>query len=241
MLPVVVMAQANMAAPRDMARTLRNFCTALSARPAAERFADKVAEREQRLAAKRSEIDKRMGERRGERDLRLEKLRVAQDAKRGEAVARLQAKFTSEEQKTAILAFQSAVQAAAEVRRAAVDAANKTFRKGVDEAKVARKAAVDSAVDKFQGDMKAAEDAAKASCGSAEADQTAVRETLRAAVEEARSDMRTAVQAAAKVGPDAAKLNETRRAAVEKAVADWKAAVEQARVDLKAALGTTPK
>jgi len=236
-LPLAVLAQQPEKAAVGAAREQRNFCTILNSRPAGERFTDKIAVRVERLDAKRTEVAKQMSDRRSERDARLADLRTQQDANLSEVLTRLGDKFQGDAQKTAILAFQSTVRAAADVRRAAVDAANKAFRAGIDAAQAGRKAAVDAAVKQFNSDMKAAEDAAKASCASASADPTAIRDTLAAAVEKARADMRTAVQGAAKVGPDVVALNETRRAAVEKAMADWRTAVEKARVDLKAALG----
>ena len=82
--------------------------------------------------------------------------------------------------------------------------------------------------------MKAALDKSKSDC-AAGTDPAAIRETLRAALDAAKTKLRSDLQAVEKLGDATKALIETRRAAHDKAMADFKIALDKAKADLRVA------
>lgn len=212
----------------------RGFC-ALVARGADGRLGQRLGAQQQKLDEKRAERDNRLTERRQQRDERLSEVRANSDARKADHIDKLLELAQDDGQKQAVAIFQAAVDAALSARRSAVDEARQEFKNGLDAAIAARKAAVDAATGTFTDALVAAETKAKTDCDAAGSDPAQVRETLRASVESARTQLRSALQAAEKIGPQAGELVQTRNEAFRAAQADFKAALEQARTDLKAA------
>ncbi len=235
-LPLAAAAQTN--EPRRAGAACPGFC-ALLTREGANRPSQLLAGREQKLGEKRAERDQRMAQRRSQHETRLAELRAANDAKRADRVGSLLDKAQADAQKQAVAAFQAALDAAMNARRAAVDQAQQDFKSGIDAAIAARKSAADAAVKAFQDALAAAEAKAKADCAAAGVDSAAIREALRVAVESARAQLRTALLAAEKVGPQVSELTKTRNEAVRKAMETFKAAAETARTALKTAFAAS--
>jgi hypothetical protein len=213
-----------------------NFCTQLSKRPAAQRFAAQLQQKEQNLARRRTEFQGAVQGTRNGRDAKLDAMRNTQDKKRTEAATRLMGKARNDAQKAAVSAFDAAIAAALTTRREAVNAANAAFRKGLDEARISRKTAVDAAVKTFKEAVTAAEAKAKTDCAADGADAAKIREAMTASISAARRQMQTAVQAAEKVGSQVSDLTKTRNDALRAAQDAFKTAVEKARNDFKAAV-----
>lgn len=232
LLPLAAAAQTT--SPRTTAGADRGFC-ALLTRTDAARPVQQLADQEQKLSAKRAERDLRMTARRSQQDSKLAEVRAANDAKRSDHVDKLLELAQTDAHKQAVAAFQAALDAAMSARRAAVDKAQQDFKSGVDAAISARKSAADAAVKAFKDALTAAEAKAKTDCAATGADQAKIREAFRASVESARTQLKTALQAAEKLGPQVSTLAQTKNAAVKKAMDDFKAAAETARTNLKAA------
>jgi len=236
LLPLAALAQTNAPpTPTLFGAVKRNFCTLIKDQSASDKMSKRLAGGETKISTARAARDQKLTERRQVRDARLIEVRNAADGKRTEVVNKLLGKTTTDAQSQAVLAFQTAVQAAVSAKWSAIDQARKDFQVGVDNAIAARKAAIDAAIKTFSDEVAAAESKAKADCAVSGADAAKIRETFRASVEASRTKMKEAVQAAQKVGATAESLNAARKQAFEKAQSDFRAALEKAKSDLKAA------
>jgi hypothetical protein len=239
LLPLAVSAQTDTPPTPTLFGTVkRNFCTLINSQEKKDKMAGRIMAGEDRVRSGRATRDQKLAEKRQVRDARLIEVRSVVDGKRAEVVNKLLGKTTTDAQSQAVLAFQTAVQAAVTAKRSAIDQARKEFQAGVDNAIAARKVAIDTAIKTFSDEVAAAESKSKTDCAARGADAAKIRETFRASIEASRTKMKEAVQAAEKIGVTAASLNETRKAAFEKAESDFRAAMDKARSDLKASLTT---
>jgi hypothetical protein len=233
LLPLAALAQTN--APLRPGGGQLNFCTLISSQGVSDRATQRLADKEAKLKATRDARDLKLSERRQERDSKLAEARDNADSKHTEVVNKLLAKATTDEQKEAVIAFQTAVQAAVTAKRSAIDQARNDFKLGVDNAIAMRKSSMDAAVKTFSDEVTSAESKAKADCAVSGADAAKIREAFRASVEASRAKIKEAVQSAQKVGATAASLNDTRKQAFDNAQNVFRSAMEKARTDLRAA------
>ncbi len=195
----------------------------------------RLTARDENLKEKRSEINSRIQERVEKRAEWLKEKRDKWDEVRAQQFAKLEEKALTDVQKEAVAAFKKAVTEAIAARRAAIDAANKSFQDGVKKAVSDRKIAIDGIIAAFRLSVKNAYEKAKADCASGVDAQT-VRTNLRAALKAAKDKYNTDRQNLEKLKDTKDQLIATHRAAVKKAIDDFKAAMEKARADLKAVL-----
>lgn len=237
--PVAFAADANVNGPErpDRPAAGTQFCTLLTSHVGS--VMSKMGDMGAKLDERRLERDARLASRETERQQKVTDLRAKADSRRAELLAKLEDKATTDAQRQALSAFQSAVNAAVTARRAAIDAANEAFRTGLHAAIADRKAKADAAVKAFKTAITAALNKAKADC-AAGVDAATVRANLRTATQAALEKLKSDRQAIDKLGDTVKGLVDARRAAHDKAMADFKAAMEKARADLKAAMPEKP-
>ena len=107
-----------------------------------------------------------MSERRDNRENSLAELRKKQDERRNEYYKKLEERAKTEEQKEAVLKFESQIEAAVKTRRAAVDAAIAAFQKGMDDAIAQKTDSAEAAAAAFQSAVQAAFSQGQSDCES---------------------------------------------------------------------------
>ena len=130
------------------------------------------------------------------------------------------------------MAFENAVNAAVDARRAAVDMAIDAFRAGVTQAIAQRKEKADKAVATFESSMHAAFENAKSNCGQGMS-QDNVRSALFVRLASVRKNLKTDSVAIEKLQPGLVTLAAAKKLALAQAVQDFRITLEKARVDLK--------
>jgi len=200
----------------------------------AAKFMARVETRRGKVTAQKTGVEDKIQGHRTEIDARLAEIRAKAETKRLEKLDALKKKVSSEAKKTAITAFQAAVQKAVADRQAAVDAAQKAYRASVDGAITARKTAIDAAAANYQVAVEAALAKAKTDC-TGTSDAAMIRTTLRAGLEAAKEKLRSDRAAVERVGEKIQSLTDTRKAALKKAQDDFLAALNTAKTELKTA------
>lgn len=180
-----------------------------------------------RLAALASTVDQKIATDRG-----------AADAKRQVAFAKLEAKATTDGQKTAVTTYENSVMQAVATRRAAFDAARTAFRTGVKNAILTRRSTLSDQADTFATTVNAALTAAESSCTDGTVSATAIRQTLVSSLRNARQTFVSNRQGDNKVGIAVRQLAVTRNAAFKAADQTFHASLKTAAAALKAAFGS---
>lgn len=242
-LPVLVAAQAIPTSPvrneasngTSTGKGSEAVCSNLATR-AAESL-DRFPSRLDELKSKETAREARRLEQWNKHLANLDQKRAEQDARIAAHTVKLNDKAQSDDQRQAVVVFQSAVQAAIQARRTAVDAALDAFRKGIADALAARKSGVEKALDDFTVAFKAAASKAEVDCASGIAPRT-VRTTFTSAVKTTRASLTAARKAGNNFGETMKQLTAAKKVALDKAQGDFKAALEKAKVDLKAAIGS---
>lgn len=194
----------------------------------------RVAEREQKITSRKQEKQEKWSDKAVQWDEKREEKRQQAETRQSEFLTRLENQAQTEAQKQAVVNFRTAVQAAIEARKKAVDDAIKAFRSGVDQMLQARKTSTDALVTVFKAAQKSAFDKAKSSCGSGIEPKT-ILETLKTELKAAQDKFQSDRQAIEKAAEQVKTLNQTKKNAFEKAHQDFKTALEKAKADLKAA------
>ncbi|MCL5436036.1 MAG: hypothetical protein M1275_03055 [Patescibacteria group bacterium] len=190
------------------------------------------------LAQVRTERSHNLQNRAEQNDEKLSGIRDSADSNREQFYEKLQARATTDQQKQAVETFRNAVEAAVQVRQAAVDAAIETFRQGLGEAAQVRQETTERARTTFQAAVQAAEEKAKADCETVDA--ATVRTQLLADLHKARTQLQANIKVANQVQTTLQQLKQTRRQAIEKAFDAFHAAFQTALSDLKAAFPKAP-
>lgn len=167
---------------------------------------------------------------------KLEQRRTASDDAREDNLEKLREKYADPEDQAAIDAFQEAVEAAVRDRREAFDAAHLAFRDGVATALAKRQELVRTALTAMQTAIQNAIADAKEACAAGEATET-IRTNLRAAIQSAREEFKTARKSSDKVSAELENLRNSRKTAVKEAQDEFHEALEAAKENLKASLG----
>jgi len=164
---------------------------------------------------------------------------------RGQEDANLSARFSKLEemgktdvQKQAISTFEVAVKSALEAKRAAMDAAVKTFHDNVDNLMNSRKTVVSNNLSVLETTFQAAGNKVKSDCAAGTNAKT-VRTEFLSAVKEAQKNYDTAKKNQDDFSSQMKALTRGKQAAFDKAKNDFKSAMEQARNALKVVLGST--
>ena len=214
----------------------RDFCTILTSGEAGNKQTAKYQAHEADMEGKRVQRGAKMDEKRAKRDTKLDERRVVADTRRDQVEAKLSELAQTDEQKQAVIAFQTAVQAAVQARRDAFDATNETFRNGLDQGVIGHQTSIDVIVETYKLQVEAAETQAKTDCEAEDADRAQIRTALLETVRVARDEMKAAMGAIENVGQTGKALQDVRKAAMETAKTMFHTAMEQAKSDLKAIL-----
>ncbi len=193
----------------------------------------KLAERAEKVKdrgdSRNNKIDTR-------RDARLEKLenhRQARDNSRDHRYDSLKEKANTDEKKAAVLKFIETVEDLVAERRAAIDAAIKTFEDGVVNLKKKMQETTDSLRGEVESDLVKIFDEAKAACdaGKSAAEVRAVIASGMKEMQQSRKDRRNEYS----FRDELQALREARRAAFGAAMQDFKEGMEAAKTELRAA------
>ena len=209
-----------------------NICDRISQR--ADTFGQKATEQENNFQTKSTERLTNWTTRKTDNAAKLSAERAAWDINRDAQFKALEAKATTDVQKTAVSDFEVTTKAAIATRRAVVDAAIKTFQDGMQTAITTRQGQADSLLSGSKSDRQALFDKAKAD-RAAGVDGKTVMANLKAGMQASRTKVQTDRQNITKVSAQVATLVAARKAAIDKAFADFKATMEKARTTLKLA------
>ncbi len=127
---------------------------------------------------------------------------------------------------------------AIQTRKAAVDAAVKTFRNGIDTLAQKRQQEQEAAINAFKTATQAAINKAKAACAAGE-DAATIKQTFLSEMEAAKNVLQEARKNLEDDKAEMEALKTTRNNALKAAQETFRQTMEQARVQLKAALGST--
>lgn len=211
-----------------------NFCTLFTNSQA--RLMEQLADRETKLVNFRKARVEKTTERRIDQDAKLDNIRDEAEKNRSRQIELLNGKAETQEQKSAVSAYQTTIQTAIAKRRTDIDLAIKNFRQGVNTAVLAHKTAIDASVTVLKTATKNATEKAKTDCASGK-DPKIVKQEFQASMETARKAFKTARDSAPKIDAQLKTLTETRKQAVDKAIEEFKTTAEKARQDLKTAFG----
>lgn len=187
------------------------------AQTSGEKRVENIEKREDKREVKRTEIDTRRDENETKRKSQLEEL-----TKRAK----------TDEQRTAITAFTTAIDKALEIKKAAIDAVLLAHRNEVDALIATRKTAADKALTTLTSDINNAKTKAKTDCTNSVAGET-VRTNLKDSIQKAQLTYRITMRSLPKEIPEA-KID-TKKEELKTIEETFKKSVEQARNDLKAA------
>jgi hypothetical protein len=203
------------------------------------KIGQKMSETGKNIASKRQERLQNFTQKETELKTKLEAKRAEIDTNFAAHIEKMTGLAKTDEAKTAVAKFQTAVKTAMQTRRNSVDATRTAFQAQVQSRIGERKAAVDSLVSEYQNAIKAAFDKAKADCASG-GDAATVRNTLRESLRAAKEKMQTEKQNMEKVKTELQAEIKTRNDAIQKADQDFKAALEAAKTELQKSFpGTT--
>lgn len=208
-----------------------NFCAFLT--EWTSKIDTRIADKETNFMKRTSAREKILEEKRLNRDKKLEENRAKWDANRAEHYKVLLEKAGTDAQKQAIIKFQTAMEAAVQTRKSAVNAAIETYRAEADKLLETRKAAINAVKKTYEDMYNIIIARAKQECESGvnpAENRERVRAELRAAKEKFQAEMKNI----AKI--DLKPLIEKRHEAIKKVVADFKAAIEKAKTELREAI-----
>lgn len=174
---------------------------------------------------------------RAEADNKIKTSRQGWDTKWKGMFAKLEAKATTDEQKTAVQTFETAIKDAVTTRRAAFDANRVTFRTGVDTAIANHKSAVSGAVTTLKSEYAAAVAKAQANCASGTAYKD-VANQLKADLAAARDKFKSSKVGTENVGQQVKRLADARNQADKAATKTFNDTVKAATTALKQAFGS---
>lgn len=209
------------------------FCTAIEEKSG--KFLEDWEQKGANMNSKKDERKNKWTEKMAANDARLAEIRAKAEAEMVQKIADLLAKADiTDAQKNAVNTFSATQKAALAKRRAATDAARKTFQTGVQSAVNTKQSGMDTVVATFKSAVAAAFAKAKTDCASA-MDISSVRETLRASLKAAREKFKSDRESNTKLKVSIEPLIEARKKAFETARNEYRATMESARATLKTA------
>lgn len=168
----------------------------------------------------------------------VQKQRAEADAKRVTYYTELRARATTDEQKSAVAAFEGEVEAAVTVRRAAVDSAVNTFWDQTVALTIARRDAYSATYDSFIAEVAEIVVAAKTDCTTADSAKDVAKD-VRSALKTAQQQFKSDRAEATSLKKDIIVLRAQLRESVKAAADVYRDAVAAARTTLQGAFGST--
>ncbi len=213
-----------------------NFCTQLSSR--AQQFEANISGESTKLEGQvGSGLQQTKGDRQSS-DAKLAQDRAKWAADRQARYTTLNAKATTDAQKQAVKAFQTALEAAVTARESAVDAARGTYRAAVDALLVQHKSDVSVVLAAYRSDVQAALATAKNDC-TAGKDPATVKSAFQTAMQAARDARKSKADQAGSLNTQIQALAKTRNDAVGAALQTYQSALQTAVTPLRAAFSAT--
>lgn len=192
-----------------------------------------ISDKKISLIEKRAIQEKRLEEKRIARDQKLEANRDRWEVNRAEHYKVLLEKAGTDAQKQAIMKFQSAMETAAQARKAAVNATIAAYRAEVDKLLETRKTAINTIKKIYEDAYNAAIARAKQEC-DAGANPAEIRSKLKDELKAIKEKFQAEMKNVAKI--DLKPLITKRHEAIKKAIADFKIAIEKAKEELREAI-----
>jgi len=218
----------------DTTNTNGAFCTGLASK--ANAITSKLNGLNSKVGDAWKNQDTKLSSLASETDQKIASSRTAADTKRDNAFKQLEAKATTDSEKTAVQTYEASVNQAVTTRRNAYDAARSAFRDGVKNAILSRRSTMSSQATTFMDATTSAFATAESSC-SAGTDSTTVRQTLISSLHSARQTFVSDRQSDSKVGDTVKQLAATRNAAFKAADQAFQTSLQNAAATLKAAFG----
>ncbi len=195
---------------------------------------DKLTNAENNITARQQQHLTDLKNLQQDRAQKLSDLRAQETADRETIYAKLEAKATTDAEKTAVTAFESSVNSAAGTRTAAVDAATQAYWNSLDSIMTARQGQVQTAAKNFGTAVQQALSSASGQCAAGTASAT-VRQQFTSAIQTARDQFQTARQGIDKSGQQLKTAVQTRNSSVQQAVDAFQSSLKSAEATLKAA------
>ena len=230
LIPAFALAESTTTSP-TVPRDGKTFCTSLPAlrTKALTHLSDRVATIEEKKSDRQTKFEAG----RTERHDKLAAGRTSRDAERAARYEKLRGRASTTEQATAVNTFAAEVERFVAVRKAAVDAAIKTFEDAVFALQTTNQAAVADFSVTMQADINKIFDDATASCSAGKTGPEVMAE-VKAAMEAKRTARLNDVKAHASSSQFKV-LQDARKASVEAAKTAFKTGLDAASVDLKKA------
>lgn len=198
-----------------------------------ERIRDRNSDRETKIDEVRTNRLTKQSDKRINKDKRLASYRELWDENRSDHYAKLEERAITDEQKSAVLDFQEAVENAVSDRKNAIDDAINNYRIAVD-AQVEEKLENNNvAIDLFNAAISNAIEKAKNDCISGTQIEI-VRQQFKDSLQIARNNLKVSIDAN-QLKDIIQELNEIKKEEIALAVSDFKYALEEAKVELKLA------
>jgi hypothetical protein len=210
----------------------------LCERYASGRFGSSLGEKEGNVKQQFGDRSDELNTKRTNADATRTEIRQSADEKRQEHYAKLLETATTDDQKTAVAVFQSAVESAVAERRASLDSARETYRAGVDSAITDQKSVYEEAIATLKSATESAIAKAKASC-EAGTSSSEVSATLKAELSAAKEAFKTATKDRVSLRESIKVLQETRKASFESTKLVFQEKIDEAKVALKLAFVET--
>ena len=210
------------------------FCNGLSKR--AEQINKNVADKVAKMESAQTKRDQEIAANQSKWDSEIKSARDEADAQRKENFTKLEAKATTDEQKSAVLAYEKSVTEAVSARRANFDAARASFRSSIEADIMAHQTDVKTQIATMKSSVASAIATAQAECSSNPSNSSSIRQKLIASLKEARMTFKDQRKNDTKVSDDIGKIQETKKTAFEDAKKTFKSTTSEARETLKTAL-----
>ncbi|OVE78974.1 hypothetical protein BVY00_01580 [bacterium G20] len=213
------------------------FCTNLP--NTISKVSTDISNLKSKMTAERSKLDQQIAAGRAKWDQEIKNSRAKWDQERQGYFLKLEAKATTDAQKSAVKTYEAAITAAVNIRRTANDAARTTYYAGVDSAISNQRATVDGQVATFTGSVNSAESTAQSSCAATPSSGPDIRTTFQAAMKSARESYTAARKSDGNIKDQVKQLAQTRDASFKSNDATFDASSKAARDALKAAFKST--
>jgi hypothetical protein len=199
-----------------------------------DRLSSDVNTRVAKITTERQNNAAKLAANRSDWDNKIATARKNWDNTRNQYFAKLEAKATTDQQKTAVQTFETSVDAAVTVRRSAYDANRATYRSAVNTAITNNQSDIDQAIATLRSDYSAAVAKAQSSCASGTAYKD-VAATLTADLQVARTKFKASRAANPNIAQTVKSLASAEKTADQTADQQFKASVNAAYAQLRTA------
>lgn len=211
-------------------------CTQLSNQ--ADQIIARLTEKLSNLEQKRTEVENNVQQRINERIANRTAKRAEWDATKAANWEKLRANAKTDEQKTAVEKFITAIQSAVKIKRDAIDKVISDFRAGIKAERAERKNQTDTALATYKDAITSIASQVKADCAAGK-DAKTIRENLRTEMKKARDAFQANRKPAEKFRADITPLKEAKKAELKKIIDTFQASIEAAKTELRAAFPKT--